>query len=86
MDERKSDSTHSPSLADGTDRQHKKKRTNPCKGCYFYGGKTEYVTCCNYFLITGKRRPCEIGENCTVWIDGKQNRRKAMTVINFPQK
>lgn len=75
-----------PDLADGTDRQRKKKRANPCKGCYYHGGKTENVKCCNYFLITGKRRPCEAGENCTVRCDGSQIRRKAMKIKDFSGK
>lgn len=79
MDERNAASTHLQSPADGTDRWHK---NNPCKGCSFYGGWTKEVSCCNYFLITGKRRLCETGAGCTVREDRNQVRRKAMKIKN----
>lgn len=52
---------HLQNLAGGTDLRHDKRRKNPCNGCYYYGGKAETVKCCNYYLITGRRRPCEAG-------------------------
>ena len=30
-------------------------------GCYYYGG-----WCCDYMLMTGRRRPCPPGAECTV--------------------
>lgn len=68
--------------ADGTGRRHKGKAENPCKGCFYCGGKTEYVKSCNYYLITGKRRPCEAGEGCTVKLDSMKARRKPLKVSN----
>lgn len=64
--------------AAGSSLRHKAKAQNPCEGCYFYGGKARAVKCCNYYLITGKRRPCDVGDDCTVRKDGK-NTRKAPT-------
>lgn len=66
--------------AAGTDRRRKAKREDPCNGCLYYGGRWESVKTCNYFLITGLRRPCEAGEGCTVREDGTRVRRKAMTI------
>ena len=83
MDIRKSDSLRSQNPVDGTDRQHKENRNNSCRGCFYCGGKTEYVKCCNYYLITGKRRPCEAGDGCTVRLDVTKVRRKAMKVGNL---
>lgn len=83
MDERNSGSTLMQSPADGTDRRRKRKKGNPCKGCMYYGGWTQEVCCCNYFLITGKRRPCEMGAGCTVREDRKQVQRKAMKIKNY---
>lgn len=37
-----------------------------CKGCYFFSGGFEGVRLCNYYLMTGKRRPCPAGVGCTV--------------------
>lgn len=61
--------------ADGSDLRRRAKPQNPCKGCYFFGGKAEAVKCCNYYLITGKRRPCDVGAGCTVRKDGHQSRK-----------
>ena len=43
-----------------------------CAGCVYFGW-VSYMGCCNYFLKTGKRRPCPPGKDCTV----KQKRKKA---------
>lgn len=51
-----------------------------CEGCLYYGGRYASSRCCNYCLITGKRRPCEAGEGCNVRRDGKGNGRKPMTI------
>lgn len=37
-----------------------------CKGCFYWGGHDESACCCNYLLITDKRRPCSPGKDCTV--------------------
>ena len=37
-----------------------------CAGCIYRGGQSGYLKCCNYYLITDKRRPCPAGEGCTV--------------------
>lgn len=53
---------------------------HPCEGCIYFGGRWETVKCCNYFLITGKRRPCPVGKDCVVREDGKNTNRRAMTI------
>lgn len=83
MDAKENGSIHFPSPAAGSDQRHREKKPNPCKGCKFYGGWTLEVCCCNYFLITGKRRPCETGAGCTVREDRKQVQRKAMKIKNY---
>lgn len=80
MAERKSISIPSQGPADGTDRRHKPRKSHPCKGCFFFGGKAESVKCCNYYLITGKRRPCEPGKECTVRQDGSRSGRKSLNI------
>lgn len=37
-----------------------------CKGCIYRGGQSGLIKCCNYYLITNKRRPCPAGDGCTV--------------------
>lgn len=32
-----------------------------CRGCIYF----DYYKCCNYFLVTGKHRPCPPGKGCT---------------------
>lgn len=54
-------------------------KKNPCEGCYFFGGRWETSKCCNYYLITGIRRPCPPGRGCTVRAGKGSTRRKAMT-------
>lgn len=53
---------------------------HPCEGCFYFGGRWETVKCCNYFLITGQRRPCPAGKGCIVRCDGGRSKRKAMTI------
>lgn len=36
-----------------------------CRGCK-YLSSAGHNGCCDYFLMTGKRRPCQIGKDCTV--------------------
>ena len=49
---------------------------HPCTGCYFFEGYNRFSACCNYFLITGKRRPCNPGTDCVVRRDGKEKNRR----------
>ena len=65
----------------GSSLRHEKRVCHPCDGCFFFGGKQEYVKSCNYYLITGNRRPCDAGEGCTVRKDGK--RRKVNKTTGF---
>lgn len=38
-----------------------------CTGCVYLGRwQRTGLKCCDYFLITDKRRPCPAGEGCTV--------------------
>lgn len=39
-----------------------------CKGCIYRCNLYNYLYCCDYFLRTGKRRPCPAGQGCTVKI------------------
>ena len=39
---------------------------HPCQGCLHWRGANEATCCCNYYLDTGVRRPCQFGEGCTV--------------------
>ena len=82
MAAKKEDLTHLQHRADGTDQLCERKR-NPCNGCVYCGGKTEYVKSCNYYLITGNRRPCDIGEGCTVRLDRCNVRRTPMRIKNL---
>ncbi len=68
--------------ADGTVRRRKTKQNDNCKGCFYYGGKAESVKCCNYYLITGRRRPCEMGEDCIVRMESSEVRRKSVKIKN----
>ena len=43
-------------------------------------GGPESVKSCNFYLITGIRRPCDAGESCTVRKDGAQSRRKPASI------
>ena len=50
-----------------------------CDNCVYSGAITGLsVRCCNYFLATGKRRPCPPGEGCTVKVgrEGKRRRKR----------
>ena len=76
----KKDSAFAPTqkLAGGTGRRHKEKE--PCEGCVYYGGCKKAVRCCNYYLITGNRRPCQQGAGCTVRAEGGRAKRKPMKI------
>ena len=41
-------------------------RVHPCAGCRFFFGEYEHNRCCNYIFIMDRRRPCPVGEGCTV--------------------
>lgn len=43
-----------------------------CEGCIYFGGGNESARTCNYIFITGKRRPCNPGKECTekIWRKG----------------
>lgn len=49
---------------------------HPCEGCDYYGGYNRFSACCNYFLITGKRRPCPTGKECIVRSESKSKNQK----------
>lgn len=42
------------------------KRKHPCTGCRYFFGAYEHNRCCNYIFVTGHRRPCPPGKECTV--------------------
>lgn len=50
---------------------------HPCSGCTYYYGHSDYSRCCNYLLVTGRRRPCPPGAGCTVK-SKKRKRRNPM--------
>lgn len=57
---------------------------NFCKGCKYYysiaqNGRSGFGVC-QYFLMTGKRRPCKGGEGCTV------KERKRAPAANIPKR
>lgn len=46
-----------------------------CKGCIYCNGTSgDYngSSCCTYYLVTDKRRPCPAGTGCTVKNTGKK--------------
>ena len=47
-----------------------------CDGCDYFGGYNRFSACCNYFLITGKRRPCPTGKECIVRSENKSKNQK----------
>lgn len=46
-----------------------------CQKCIYYVVASYEVLCCNYYLITGKRRPCDPGTGCTVRVLRKKPRK-----------
>lgn len=54
-----------------------------CKNCfyyrYMYNGYKEMGRACHYLLITGKRRPCDPGKDCTVKVTEKPRWGKKKT-------
>lgn len=53
----------------------KKTYNRACLGCIYMGWVGSYLGCCNYLLMTGKRRPCPPGKECTVKHKQKRTRR-----------
>lgn len=47
-----------------------------CVGCYFYRCICTGWVGCHYILLTGKKRPCPPGKDCTV----KKERRRRKKV------
>ena len=47
-----------------------------CKSCVYGYTINTYMITCDYFLKTGKRRPCPGGEGCTVKIKRKKGETK----------
>ena len=47
-----------------------------CWNCFYWQGHSEPAMCCNYLLITDKRRPCPPGKDCTVKKPRKRRRKK----------
>lgn len=45
-----------------------------CAKCIYSTGCTDWGYVCNYYLETGKRRPCPPGTGCTVKSTGKKIR------------
>lgn len=49
---------------------------HPCNGCIYLEGCYEQSATCDYYLITGKRRPCEPGKGCTVRLETRKRKVK----------
>lgn len=52
-----------------------KAKNHDCEGCIHFRGDFEINRCCNYYLDTGKRRPCPAGEGCTVKTTKRNKKR-----------
>ena len=61
--------------AKGYDLPMKTKVPKCPSNCIHYGRWDATTPCCDYFLNTGKRRPCPAGENCTVYKRGKRGKK-----------
>ena len=46
-----------------------------CDKCVYYLGWGSGTKMCNYYLMTGKRRPCDPGTGCTVRVLRKRKRK-----------
>ena len=52
--------------------------SNFCIGCLFR--KSLYWNdCCDYLIMTDKRRPCPAGDGCTVKVTKKEHRKRKRT-------
>lgn len=47
-----------------------------CLNCIYCLGFCDVTWCCNYYLMTDKRRPCPSGKGCTVRVERKRKRTK----------
>lgn len=47
-----------------------------CKGCIYLG---DNVKTCDYYLLTGTRRPCKPGKGCTVKLRAKRGMARPFT-------
>lgn len=54
-----------------------------CHSCIYCQGASDSSVCCNYFLITDNRRPCDPGKDCTV---REKRKRKRLTAYDREQK
>jgi hypothetical protein len=55
-----------------------------CHNCIYFGGHGDpNWCCCNYFLLTDKRRPCPPGKGCTV---KQKAKRKMKTAAEYYQE
>ena len=44
-----------------------------CMGCYYYKPlNCPEMRCCNYIFMTGHKRPCDPGKDCTVKVKNKR--------------
>lgn len=47
-----------------------------CEGCHYYRCICTGWMGCNYILLTGKKRPCPPGKDCTVKKEKRRRRKK----------
>jgi hypothetical protein len=50
-------------------------RSQKCMNCKYYYGSYDFSIVCNYLFVTGRKRPCEPGDKCTVMIPRKRKRK-----------
>ena len=53
-----------------------------CMGCHYrkaFNGGEYQINYCDYLCMTGKRRPCPAGDNCSVWAEKSSRRGLART-------
>lgn len=46
-----------------------------CQNCIYFQGTSDCVCTCDYILITGRKRPCDPGEGCTVKVKRRRKRK-----------
>lgn len=51
-----------------------------CEGCIYVCQLAASVWCCDYLGLTGHRRQCPPGADCTVRVQGKKERRPALKI------
>lgn len=47
-----------------------------CAGCVYFYGDYEVNRCCNYIFVSGGKRPCPPGKDCTERREKTKNRRR----------